>query len=166
MVVLREQKNALIITLVPNRSADLFQNIMCAVILGGVASVIAVGWLVVGVWIVLPFAGLEIALLFIALRRVYHANQTTQTVTLQLSSICVRNKVSQRQNSVQLLRARTKFSVGQNGAAQCSDIHLFDHTSRVQLGAFLNDDDKQRLIEALRCQGVPIQRYLPATLAV
>ncbi|BFM07538.1 DUF2244 domain-containing protein [Halioxenophilus aromaticivorans] len=166
MVVLLEQKNAFIITLVPNRSAGLLQNIMCGAFLAFVSVTVAVGWLIMGVWPVVPFAGLEIALLFTVLRRVYRANQKTQTVTLQLASICVRNIALRQQRSVQLLRSRAQFSVAQNAGAQGGDIHLFDHANRVQLGSFLNDDDKQSLIEALRRQGLPIQRYLPSTLAI
>ena len=68
MIKKRITKDALSLTLTPNKSSTVQQNLIFFGFLSVLCLTFAIGFFVLGATMILPFAGLEIMLLFIILR--------------------------------------------------------------------------------------------------
>ena len=63
MITRMDTPQSVVIRLQPNNSSSAVSRLMFLVIVGGTTLLVAIGWAVVGVWLILPFAGLEILVL-------------------------------------------------------------------------------------------------------
>ena len=83
MVSVKHQPHYSLISLQPNRSADWVHNKWLMAGMAGVALIIATMWAFFGIWIVFPFAGIEVGLLCYLLYRVSHNTYRTQTLSFE-----------------------------------------------------------------------------------
>lgn len=146
----RQSESRCRIILRPNRSLSwrgtkLFFLGMC-VLLGAVGSVFT--WL--GFWLVLPFAGLELLLLGSGLYLVARSGDQREVISIDAESVCIekgRRHPEQRWVMVRLW-ARVVLE-------RCprqwypSRLLIRSHGRAVEVGRFLNEDERRRLASEL-----------------
>ena len=135
----------------PNRSLTPLQQkaffaFMCVVVLG-----IAGAFAARGFWPVLPFAGLEIAVLAYALWHCARAGALVEVISVAPDRIAVdkgRGRLA-RVWETPLAWAQVRLD-GSGGGWYPSRLVIRSHGKEVQLGSFLNEDERQRLAAELR----------------
>lgn len=146
------------IVLQPNCSASWPQARRLIVALGGFTLAVATAWSLTGLWLVIPFAGLEVALLAYLVYRVSQAVHQRQVLTANHRYIVL-------EQGQQYPKQRWQFARSQSYFLAIRPAHEFDgHRiflchghSRIELGHFLNKSDKGGLLKALRALKVRLQ---------
>lgn len=157
MIITRTCDEQTDIRLYPNRSATWGQTKWLILAMSVLLGVVAIGWLIAGVWVILPFAGIEIGLLAFLFYRVSH-------FTYQYQAICIsadRILVSLSKHSPDLILATSQCHVEYLDADspwQPPVIILVGATQRIEIGQFLNHADRQHLRQSLAAAGLMICR--------
>jgi uncharacterized membrane protein len=104
-----------------------------------------------GFWPVLPFAGLELALLAWALHQSMQRRFHTQTITVSDSEVAVAEVDRQRSYRVVFPRhwAQVKMRDGFS-PLQPSRLSIESHGRRCEVGSFLNEQERRGLAQRLR----------------
>ncbi len=146
------------IVLKPNRSATWAQSKLFIGIMAIPIAIIGVGWSIVGGWVILPFAGLEIGLLAFLMLKVSHQTYQEQIIIISKESISVQTG----------FRKKFKQTVARNGCHvlysetendwQLPVISVISDKVEITLGQFLNLTDRQLLKLELQRAGLVICR--------
>ncbi|MBT3134964.1 DUF2244 domain-containing protein [Alteromonas sp. ALT199] len=140
--------------LTPNRSASWQQTKHLILVFALFISGIAIAWSLVGVWIILPFAGLEVGLLALIMHLVSKSTYQWESVAVSYRSISVRCS-----NGALLVFSRqgtSLYFIEDLGKQRLPRVLLKSDYQQCELGAFLNADDKQRLHLSLKQAGVMV----------
>lgn len=103
-----------------------------------------------GAWMVLPFAGLEMLVLAIALHRVGRKTRRYQVVFIHPERVDVLHRDGRRQQVVTFQRAWTRTEVLTDAYRRGSRLYVHSHGTGVELGAFLNESEREALAHELR----------------
>ncbi|WP_199611095.1 DUF2244 domain-containing protein [Flocculibacter collagenilyticus] len=155
MVATELRPHRFTIVLSPNRSATWQQSKLLIFILGGVTLIIATIWTLLGVWLVLPFAGLEVSLLAYLTYRV--SCYTYQKQIIEFTD-----------NTISILAGRTKILPQLSFARDdcylviiepehefdTTSLVLTDHQHSCHVGKFLNEQDISATRAALKKAGI------------
>ncbi len=135
----------------PNRSLTprqqmVFFLFMCVVVLG-IAGVFAIR----GFWPVLPFAGLEIAVLAYALWHCARSGTLTEVISVAPDRISVDKGHGHLARVWETPLAWAQIRLDRSGRDWYpSRLVIRSHGKELQLGTFLNEDERQRLATELR----------------
>ena len=147
------------ITLQPNRSASWQETRLFVIVICSTTLVIGLFWTYIGAWMVLPFSGLEAALVAWLLYRVCQSTYQRQVITCAPESLTVQFGTHFPKRSWQLERARVRISVGEpRHALDAPTLVIADTTHSIELGGFLNKEEKQLAVAALRGAGMPVRQ--------
>jgi uncharacterized membrane protein len=135
----------------PNQSASWGANVLLLLILAIPILGIAVVFALLGAWLILPFAGLELLALGVALYRVNCKQQYCQVITVSGDSVCIDKGYRTPQQHWQLARHHSGLTVTEqqhpcDGPLLC----VHDHHASVPLGEFLNREDSLKLLQLLK----------------
>ena len=144
MIKKRITKNALSLTLTPNKSSTVQQNLIFFGFLSVLCLTFAIGFFVLGATMILPFAGLEIMLLFIILR--VNRNWLNQSEKIYLDKLYV--KLEKGKNDITFDRFLSKFSVVDHKTKK--RIFITGNNQKVEIGSFLNEEEIEELITLLK----------------
>ena len=144
MIKKRITKDALSLTLTPNKSSTVQQNLIFFGFLSVVCLTFAIGFFVLGATMILPFAGLEIMLLFIILR--VNRNWLNQSEKIYLDKLYV--KLEKGKNDITFDRFLSKFSVVDHKTKK--RIFITGNNQKVEIGSFLNEEEIEELIALLK----------------
>ena len=148
MVKLNYNHDSVTLTLQPNRSADWRQNKIIIMVMTAFVMIIAVAWSVVGVWIILPFAGFEVGLLAFLMYRVSYSTYQKQIITIHSDTVVFQAGVYYPKRihsfckdklSVKTIEAQSEFEQTQ--------ITLDDGHQTIVIGQFLNQPDRVATLE-------------------
>jgi len=157
MVIAHTCIDVCIITLSPNRSANWLQTKILIMIIGLVVMLIATAWSFVGVWMVLPFAGFEVGLLAFLMYRVSYASYQKQIITIDLQYVKFEAGVYFPQQSHLFTKCDTKLAILEpEGPYDLTKIRLGDNNAVVELGCFLNQDDRKLALQHLKEAGLRV----------
>lgn len=154
--------------LVPNRSASSAQIRLVLFAIGFICLLIALLWTFMGAWLILPFAGFEVFLLVWLTNRVFKKSFRTEKILathnqLFISSgytFSLKRWLFDRDESRILL-----FEMRHPEDPIC--VHLVDNKQRIELGRYLNFEDKNTLISELKELGLPTKKVkLPVKVAI
>ncbi len=144
-----------IIILMPNQSANRYQTLLLFCLVAGVTLSVALFWLLQGVWLVLPFAGLEIMVLAYVMARVSRATYQKQVITINQQWITVEEGETHPVRRWQFERMATHIDVREaETPADCIELQLVTVNDRKVLGQFLNQQDLHVVRQALQQAGV------------
>lgn len=147
-----------VITLRPNQSATWEETRVFVLAICAVTLVIGVFWTLVGAWVVLPFSGLEAALVAYLFYRVCQSTYQRQVITCSKEVVKVQFGMRFPKRSWLLQRDRTRLAVGEpRHALDAPSLVIADTEQSLQLGKFLNRDDMQIAIKAFRQIGLPVR---------
>jgi uncharacterized membrane protein len=109
---------------------------------------IATGWAMNGAWYVLPFAGLEMAILYVALKVLSLRGEDHETITIEGDRVVVERKRRGRTARYEFSRhwARVVLSRAGGKSALC----VRSHGREVEIGEFLTDDQRKAVADDLR----------------
>ena len=137
-------KDALSLTLSPNKSSTVQQNLIFFGFLSVLCLTFAIGFFVLGATMILPFAGLEIMLLFIILR--VNRNWLNQSEKIYLDKLYV--KLEKGKNDITFDRFLSKFSIVDHKTKK--RIFITGNNQKVEIGSFLNEEEIEELIVLLK----------------
>lgn len=135
----------------PNRSLTWQQTKLVYASLAGVCLIVALAFTFMGYWLVLPFAGAEVVALAVGFYLCALSGRDTEVVSIKNDRIAI-DKGRQRLRRVweldrlwaqiELRPARIQWYPSQ--------LLIRSHGKQLQLGAFLTDQERERLARALK----------------
>jgi uncharacterized membrane protein len=148
----------------PNQSASWNANMLLLAILAIPVLGIAVVFALMGAWLILPFAGLELLALGAALYKVNCKQQYRHVITVSDDAVCIDKGYHTPQEHWQLARDHSGLTVTAqqhpwDGPLLC----VHDHHASVTLGEFLNREDSLKLLELLK-QEIRVRAYSESVL--
>lgn len=162
MVISTQTAQGTVITLLPNQSANWQQTRLFLLLICGTTLAVGVLWAVAGAWAVLPFSGLEAALVAWLLYRVCRATYQRQVITLHADNLRVQFGTHFPQRSWDFERSATRLAVTDpEHHLDGPRLQLYDSRHSIELGHFLNSEDRQAALAALKDAGLSARRYEP-----
>jgi len=130
----------------PNRSLSWPQAKLCFAGVATVSLAIATGFALLGLWPILPFAGLELAGLAYCLYACAWRAEQREVVTIGRDSVQVESGRRRPERRWAFARAWAGVQVRRSGVAGYpSRVIVGSHGRGVEIGGFLNEDEKERL---------------------
>jgi len=143
------------IILSPNLSAQWKTNVRFLYIAAFFGLVIGLGFASVGLWMILPFTGLEILALVWLIYYVARKCHRIEVIHFDSEQVCVEGGFTSPKSSWRSDLFWTRLVVdGQSHSARPLRLYLRGRQEQIEIGAFLNHDDKRQLLRELR-------QYLP-----
>lgn len=148
------------IRLLPNRSANWQQTKLLVCFVGSVSLGVGLFWAWQGAWLILPFAGIEVALLVFLAHKVCSATYQQQMITFEQNAIVIESGMYFPRHHWRLDRQSAALIVTEP-EHPLSPLHLqlADMNERVELGYWLNREDTLLLLPMLKQQGLPVRAY-------
>ena len=144
MIKKKITKNTLSLTLTPNKSSTVQQNLIFFGFLSVICMTFAIGFFVLGATMILPFAGLEILILFLVLKA--NRNWLNQSEKIELDKLHV--KLKKGKNDLIFDRFLSKFSIVDHKTKK--RIFITSDKKKVEIGSFLNEEEIEELITLLK----------------
>lgn len=159
MITVDSKKGLTRIVLMPNRSADWRQARWLLLLLAIPVAAVAIGWSLAGVWMILPFAGLEFSLVAYFMYRVSRQTLRRQEIRLTEKDIVVVSGLAYPERFCQSRRDDARLAIKDpDKPTDPVVIHLITPSGRYELGRFLNHGDRARLANLLRDSGLAVQK--------
>jgi len=148
------------ITLSPNRSLNWQQTRWIMLAFGGFCLSIAVAWTIVGAWLILPFAGLEVSLLALVMYLVCRRTYQVETLVVGEHQVFLSQTealdVAFNRSQLRLTTYRV------NHPEDVQELYLSDASARRRIGDFLNLDDQKKLLEQLIAHSIYPKEMKPS----
>ncbi|GAA6185106.1 DUF2244 domain-containing protein [Aliiglaciecola sp. 2_MG-2023] len=136
------QNNITTITLSPNRSATWAEAKMIVFIMALCVLLIASIWALLGMWLILPFAGFEVALLAFLMHKVNRHCYSKQIITINPKTLIIECGIQYPIFNWQFERHKTHLSVIEaESSFDRPHMILTDENISIELGQFLNQQD-------------------------
>ena len=145
------QRHDRCIVLSPNLSARWQSTKIFLFIVSFFALSIGVAFALVGLWVILPFAGIEIIVLLLVMYRVARKCYRKQVIYMSAEKIRVEQGIAQPHSVWESELFWTRLIVQQPGHVwHASKIILRGRNEQIEIGAFLTEHEKKELIKKLR----------------
>jgi uncharacterized membrane protein len=139
------------IVLKPNNSATWRFNMMVVASLGVLGLLISTFFLIQGLWLIMPFSGLELLALLSCLYVCARANIKAEVITFTDDKVVIEQGRRFAEQSWEYHRTWAKIFVQQaKHEHQPPKVVIRSHGKETELGSFLNKDDKDALVKKLR----------------
>jgi uncharacterized membrane protein len=139
------------IVLKPNNSASWRFNVMVMTSLAFIAITISVYFLLQGLWLILPFSGLELSSLYLGLYICVRKNATTEVITFRDNIVTIERGRICSEYAWEYQRSWSKIFVkSPEHRGYPKRIFIRSHGKELELGAFLNKQDKENFISRLK----------------
>ncbi|MHA7880514.1 MAG: DUF2244 domain-containing protein [Saccharospirillum sp.] len=151
--------------LTPNRSMSWQGNVRILASLFAVSGLIVSVMLYVGAWLVVPFAGLELAAVTAALYYTALRCRQQEILIIEAEALRLEKGIYKLESQWELPRRYTRLVMTEPAHPWTPPaLHLRHRDTEVPLAPFLNSDDNARLVQALQRQGIAIERRARATM--
>ena len=135
----------------PNQSMSWHGNLMLLASLGIVTFSIAIGFALQGLWLVLPFAGLEVLLVGIGLYATCRRLSRSEVISVSPYTVSIESGIRRPEHSYRLHRcwARVDLCLGRT-RSEPTRLLVGSHGKAVEVGVSLTDSERSRLAVELR----------------
>ena len=148
---INENTGLAVIVLRPNNSASWRFNMLIVASLAFIAFCLSTYLALQGLWVVFPFAVLEISFLFICLYLRLRANINTEVITFDEGTVVVERGSYHAEKTWKYHRMWAKIYVKKPVTrGYPKQIFIRSHGKELELGSFLNKKDKEILIKDLK----------------
>jgi uncharacterized membrane protein len=155
MIQVYEDGDTSVLTLSPNLSAGWRESRMLLLMLAVPVVGIGVGWFLAGAVLILPFAGLELSALALALRHVCRQAQRKEVISIEASRVVVEHGRDQPESRQTLERPRVYLHVTYpERPLDLMELVLVDRRQRLRVGEWLNNQQREETRLALRQAGL------------
>jgi len=134
----------------PNSSLSWRGNIFVIASVASVLTFVVAPFAFLGYWPMLPFAGLEIVVLATALYLCSRRSQWREVITISEDEIAVSRGRRSPERSFTFSRYWAAIRLQAPVAGRPGRLTVGSHGREVEVGTFLNDDERKALAEALR----------------
>ena len=139
------------IVLKPNNSATWRFNVWVVASLALIGLLISTFFLLQGLWMIAPFSGLEILALLACLYLCARSNIQTEVIKFSPDKVTVEQGRTFAEKSWEYHRSWAKIFVRKpRHRGHPEQIVIRSHGKELELGSFLNKDDKETLVKKLR----------------
>jgi len=136
--------DSLYIDLAPNKSSSINENLVFFGFLSLICLTFGIGFFFIGATMILPFAGLEVLALILILRA--NRKWLNQKQALYLDKLYVR--LEENDKKITFDRFLSKFLIEENNSKK--ELFIKSNNQKIEIGSFLNQEEKQQLIEILK----------------
>ncbi len=144
MVSVEKNKSSYLISLSPNSSLEGFARIIFLASITFVCGGIAIMFYFFGAFMILPFAGIELTILFIAFYLSFKWSSKKEKIYISQEMVKIEKGVNKAEYLWEEFRTFTSFQIKKDS----NEILRLSFRSKgedVFVGDFLNEDDKQKL---------------------
>lgn len=161
MVEIHNNNARKLLVLKPNSSMSWQTNKKILLAMFIVNMIIGISFAALGAWLILPFAGLEIALVGCGMYYVCWKLNFQETITLETETLTIQKGVYYPKQSWQWQASNTRL-LNQPSKYRLSPPTLFlaHLNEKVEVGHFLNREEKKKLLKGLLDWGIP-QSLMP-----
>ena len=146
-----EETHSTIVVLRPNNSLTWKLNLVLLLVVAGVSLSIALSFLIAGAWVILPFSLVELILLALCIHYVAKQCARQEVITISEYEVVVEMGIRKPTQKACFQRIWSKFFVRPGERAQDPQkVVIRSHGDELELGEFLNKEDKADLIKILR----------------
>lgn len=145
----------------PNRSADWQFNKYLLMALGGISFCIAAGFALIGAWVIIPFAGLEILALSLALYWVCWKLSFCHCITIEGNECLIEKGVYYPRQSWRWTMEHTSVAIQSQAPTANARCFVQSTDTSVEIGEFLDDTETQAMIRALQESKLVIRSFGP-----
>ncbi len=140
-----------IIVLTPNNSATWRFNLLIVTSLGIILLCMSLYFVLQGLWLILPFSGLEVIALISALYYCVYNNITTEVIIFDGDTVIIERGHHHVEDRYEYNRAWSTIFVRQpKYRGHMKKIFIRSHGREQELGAFLNKADRELFIKSLK----------------
>ena len=137
--------------LTPNKSTSWRFNMMVWLSLFFISLVISTAFLLKGLWLILPFSGLELLTVYLGLYFVTRQTTRTEVITFSEDRVMIQKGHKRCEHTWEYQRHWSKILVKQPAyRGYPKQIFIQSHGKELELGNFLNKTDKEELINNLK----------------
>ncbi|MDX1756156.1 MAG: DUF2244 domain-containing protein [Marinobacter sp.] len=148
--------------LAPNHSLSWRGNVRTWCALALLSLIVATGMALIGAWVVLPLAGLELLALAAAIYATAHACQRQEVLTISGDDLRLEKGHRDKQAEWSLPRLYTRLVLSPGSHPESPPkLYLEHRDTTLALGDFLNRADTETLIAILERQGIRTERRAP-----
>ncbi|BES70182.1 hypothetical protein RE428_12000 [Marinobacter nanhaiticus D15-8W] len=148
--------------LTPNRSLSWQGNVCIWLALCAVSAVIVTGMFLLGAWVVLPFAGLELLAVAAGLYKTARKCRRLEVLRISPENLLLEKGVNRKEAEWNLPRRATRiYLVSSRHPWSPPKLFLMYRETEISLASFLNIEDTRILISILESQGILIERRQP-----
>lgn len=138
------------ILLEPNRSASWKVNMAIIGFLALACGIVSLYMWSLGAWLVAPFAGLEVVFVFTATHIFLHRNSYREVIHFNPTNVTIEKGRYYAEQNWQMLRHWTRVEVlHADQTHYLPVVRLTSHGRSVEVGKFLNEEDKDTLLTHL-----------------
>lgn len=135
----------------PNQSLSWRGNMVVLASLGLVMATIATGFALMGLWLVLPFAGLELLAVAVALYLTCRRLANSEVISLSPAAIRVESGYRYPESSHRVTRDWVRIDLyDRDASAQRSRLYIRSQGQAIEVGACLTDEEREKLARELR----------------
>ena len=146
-----EETHSTIVVLRPNNSLTWKLNLVLLLVVAGVSLSIALSFLIAGAWVILPFSLVELILLALCIHYVAKQCARQEVITISEYEVVVEMGIRKPTKKACFQRIWSKFFVRPGKRAQDPEkVVSRSHGDELELGEFLNKEDKADLVKILR----------------
>ncbi|MDG0968662.1 MAG: DUF2244 domain-containing protein [Porticoccaceae bacterium] len=149
MIEITETDKATTIRLEPNRSASWHETRVAILALSGFMLLIGTGWLVAGVWMIMPFVFLDIMVFSYFFYRVCEATYQKQIIIIEKDGVHFRAGIHRLGRAKTFSRPCYLISHKRQSRSHLKAFSLTDDNETQAVGEFLNEDDLKTLRNGL-----------------
>lgn len=146
------------ILLEPNLSLSWKTNVRLIFLITVITLIIAAYFTRLGGWLVLPFSGLELILITVSLYMFFRRNNHCEVIRFTDDKVVVEYGKSEPEKSWEYQRHWSKIHVREHGLYDIPKVSIKSHGKEMELGSFLNYDDKILFIDTLEKITLAFQR--------
>ena len=148
---INESDSLATIVLRPNNSASWQFNMQIVASLTVIAFFISGYFALQGLWLIFPFAGLEVGFLYVCLYLRKRANINTEVITFDKTTVVIERGSYKAEKSWKYHRLWAKIFIKKPlRRGYPKQVFIRSHGKELELGGFLNKKDKELLIKDLK----------------
>lgn len=152
-----EEGTGLVLT--PNRSLSWQGNLIIWFMVSLLMFTIAMGMILIGAWLVLPFAGLESLALLAALYYTSRQCHRQEFLVLTPETLRLEKGIRYKQSEWELPRRWVRLYITvPRRPWRVPELELVHRDTEVRVASFLNRDDTRELVEFLENRGIRVER--------
>ena len=140
----KTEGDSLYIDLAPNKSSSINENLVFFGFLSLICLTFGIGFFFIGATMILPFAGLEVLALILILR--VNRKWLNQKQALYLDKLYV--ELEEDDKKITFDRFLSKFLIEENNSKK--ELFIKSNNQKIEIGSFLNQEEKEQLIELLK----------------
>ncbi len=160
MVTLNTQEDKTTITLLPNRSATMRQTRLLIYAVSGFVMIVGIAWSLMGAYLILPFAGLEVGLFAYFMIKICRATYEKQVITIEKDRVTIHSGMHSIEQTNTLQRPDAHLVVVEpERPTNPLELNLTDSTLRLEIGSFLNHQERLTTRLALKEAGLPEHKH-------